>query len=125
MTLDHDAEDPPIAVDDLGGYFASDVDLFLRVLATVTVTEVDHDARGNTGLSQTLGCGVDGDCVVVGLSAAAQNHVTVFVPGGRHDGRMAILCYRKEMMRSLGRTNGIHRDSNVAIGAIFESNRTR
>src|SRR5262249_235831 len=38
---------------------------------------------------------------------------------------MAILCYRKEMMRSLGRTNGIHRDSNVAIGAIFESNRTR
>src|SRR5262245_7580907 len=125
MTLDHDAKDPPIAVDDLGRYFASDLHLPLWILAAVTVTEVDHNARRDAGLSQTLGRCVDSDCVVVGLSAAAQNHVTILIPGGRYDGRMAILCYRKKMMRSLGGTNGIHRNSDVAIGAVFESNRTR
>src|SRR5678815_4803527 len=38
---------------------------------------------------------------------------------------MTVLGYRKEMMRRVGRADRIERDSDVAIGAVFESNRAR
>src|SRR4030095_9444986 len=38
---------------------------------------------------------------------------------------MAVLGHRKEMMWRLGRADRVERDSDVAIGAVFESNRAR
>src|SRR5918996_2774183 len=38
---------------------------------------------------------------------------------------MTRLGYRQEMMRRLRRANGIDRDSDVAIGAVFEADWTR
>jgi hypothetical protein len=82
MAFDHDADDARVAGSDLRGNVLADSELLGRFLAAVAVASIDHDARRDPGFGETLGGGIDVGGVVVGLFAAAQNHVAVFVAGG-------------------------------------------
>ena len=103
----------------------ADVDLFGWILAAVAVAEVDHDARGNRRLRPDLRRGVDVGRVVVRLFAAAQDHMAIFVPGSRHDGGMAVFGHRQKMMRRLSGADRVESDSDVAVGAVLETDRAR
>ena len=111
MALDHDAENARVAGGDLRRDFLADADLFCWILAAVAVAEIDHDARGNRRFGQTLGRGVDIGRVVVRLVAAAQDHVAIFVAGGRDDGGVAVFGDRQEMMRRLSGADRVEGDA--------------
>ncbi|MPN04755.1 hypothetical protein SDC9_152002 [bioreactor metagenome] len=51
--------------------------------------------------------------------------MAILVAHGGHDGRMTRLGHRQKMVWRVGRTNGVDRDANVAIGAVLEADRAR
>src|SRR5512146_90227 len=85
MAFRHDAEYAIVAAGDLACDVMAHVNLFLRILAAVGMTEVDHEPGRNSRFSQAFGGGVHAGGTVIGLLAAAQNDVAVLVPAGRDD----------------------------------------
>src|SRR5438093_11526532 len=125
MAFDHDAEDPRITQRDLRCNVVADLYLIGRILATVAVAAIEHNARGDAGLGKSFGRGVDIGAVIIRLLAAAQDDVTVLITGGRNDRRMTRLGDRQEMMRRMRGANRVESDSYVAVGAVLKTDRTR
>src|SRR5215475_1633085 len=125
VTLDHHTDDAFVSARDLAGDFAADLDLAQIVLLAVRVAEIDHDALGESCRREFLARGIDAGRIVVGLPASTKNDVTVFVAHRRDDCRMSFLGYRQEVVCVLRCPYGIDSDTQVAIGAVFESYRTR
>ena len=89
MTLDHDSNDPLVSARNLAGDFVADLDLARVVLLAVGVAQIDHDSLGQACCSQFLASCADARRVVVGLSSAAKDDVTVFIAERRYDRRVA------------------------------------
>ena len=95
--------------------------LLLVLLAAVGVAAVDHQAGGQLGGFQFLAGGRHAGRIVVGSLAAAQNHVAVLVALGLHDGDLAVLVHRQEVVATSGSLDGVGGDLDVAIGAVLET----
>src|SRR4029079_10978666 len=59
------------------------------------------------------------------MPATTYNHVTILISRRRSDGRAARFGHRHEMVRCLSGADGIDGNSNIAVRAVFESDRAR
>ena len=63
--------------------------------------------------------------VIVGHLAAAQDDVAVLVARRGHDGRVAALRHRQEMVRLRRRLDRVQRNAHVAVRPVLEAHRAR
>ena len=123
MRLDHHADDAILAAGELLGHRFDHFELPLELLAAVAVRAVDHHLGRDAGRGQVAAGRLDAVRIVIGLLAAAQNDVAVFVARSADDGRVPGLGHRQEMVRRLGRLDGVDGDAHVAVGAVLEPDR--
>ena len=95
------------------------------LLAAVGVAAVHHHGRAQAGFLQVVAGGIDVGLVVVGLLAATQDHVAVRVAFGVHDGDMAALVHRQEVVAARCRLDRVGSNLQVAVGTILEADRGR
>jgi hypothetical protein len=86
---------------------------------------VHHQRGGQLGGLQVLAGGGHAGGVVVGRLAAAQDDVAVLVAVGLHDGHLAVLVHRQEVVAARRRLDGVGGDLDVAVGAVLEADRRR
>ena len=89
------------------------------------MAQIDHHPLRQSGRGECLAGLVDAAGIVVRLAAATEDDMTVFVAERRYDRRISFFSDRQEMMRMLGRPYRVHRDSEIAVRSVLESNRTR
>ena len=94
MAFHHHAHNIALAVLQLLGHIGGHFHLAAVVFAAVGMAEIHHQARGYFSAGQLFGGGLHVFAAVVGLFAAAQNHMAIGVAGGVHDGGMAGFGYR-------------------------------
>ena len=98
------------------------VRLTQRVLATVGVAAIDHQARGYAVFLQSgAGIGDMGLAVVGAAVPTAQHQVSVGVAWCQDDCRMALFIHAEVPMAVSGAAHGIARNRHAAVGAIFET----
>ena len=86
--------------------------------------EIDHQARCEAGFSAlSSGCSTAGR-IKIRFIATAQDAVAILVTHGRNDSGVAGLGDREEVVRRIGRANGVDRNPHIAIGTILEADRT-
>ena len=126
MAFDHQADNRLVALDDLVGHVLHHQRLQGRVFIGVGVAAVDHDVRADFRLVQCLLAERNADRIIVRLAVAtAQYHVAVGVTLGGHDRHAAFLVDTQEAMRAGNRLQGVDRNGQAAIGAVFEAYRRR
>ncbi|MPM53902.1 hypothetical protein SDC9_100672 [bioreactor metagenome] len=91
------------------------------LLAGVGVAAIDHQRGLQARRFQVLAGGGDVASVVVRRLATAQDDVAVLVAAGVHDGHLAVLVHRQEVVTTTGGLDGVGGDANVAIGAVLEA----
>ena len=81
----------------------------------------NHERGGQPGIGQLLAGCLHAGCVVIGLFAAAQNHMAIGVAAGVNNGGLAAFADRQEVMLASGCANGVNGNFHVAIRAVFEA----
>ena len=121
MAFHHHAKDLVGAAGDLVRHAARHVELLLVLFAAVGVAAVDHQCRRQFVCRELLAGCRHAVRVVVGRLAAAQDYMAVAVAVGLHDGDLAILVHRQEVMAARRGLYGVGGNADVAIGAVLES----
>ena len=125
VAFDHHTEHLTRATADLSGDVFGHVNLALVLFAAVGMAAVHHQGGGQLGGFEFLAGGGHAVGIVVGCFATAQNHVAVLVALGLHDGDLAILVHRQEVMATGCGLDGIGRDLDVAIRPVLETDGRR
>ncbi|QBZ63822.1 hypothetical protein PoMZ_05512 [Pyricularia oryzae] len=126
VALDHDAHDGILARLDLFGQLVGDLGLVTVVLERVAMAAVDHEARPEPGLDQSLLGLADALGVIVGaLFPAAQDHEAVLVADCAYDGHHARLGHRQEVVGVLNGADSVDGDAQCAVGAVLEADGER
>ena len=123
IAFEHDADDCAFAVPNLVGDIPSHGDLGGGLFAAIAVTAIDeHDRRGRRFLEQSHGS-LDGGAVKIwsGATAPAQYEMTFRVAGGAEDRGCAFAGEGRKRVGMLGGHNGINRDLQITVGAIFKT----
>ena len=127
VAFDHHAEDARVAAGDLRRDVARDVDLALVLLLAVGVRAVDHHARARGPLFGELlarrrpRSRRRSWCALPPRRMMWQSSL----PAGVHDGGVAALGHRQEVMRRRRRLDRVDGDPDVAVGAVLEADRAR
>ena len=121
--LNHDAHDVVASVPDLLADVVNDIDLLFVLLVTVGVAGVNHDGgRKSRGFQSFANLGYAFSIVIRGFTAA-KNNVAVFITAGNDNGGVTALGDRKEDMFVCGSVDCVDGDLDVAVSAVFESDR--
>ena len=123
VAFDHQPEHAARAASDLAGDVARHFELALMLLAAVGMAAIDHQRRRQTRGLEVLAGGGHAGGVVIGRLATAQDHVAIPVALGLHDGDLAILVDREEVMPARGGLDGVGGDADIAVGAVLEADR--
>ena len=121
MALDHGADNAPVPPGDLAGDVPAHVDLLLRLLAAVSVTEVDHHPRAQARVFHLLCRHVNALGVVVRSVTTTQNDMGIRVAGSGEDGRAPLLGHRQKMVRVSGGVHGVQGNAQTATGGVLEA----
>ena len=124
MRFRHHTDNTLVARRNLTRHVGAYVHLAPIVLGTVGMGKIDHQALLQPGRRQLPGRCVHARGVIVGLGPAAQNHMAVVVAIGGNNGRVPAFGDRKKMMRLARSLDRVHRNPDIAVGAVLESNRT-
>ena len=84
---------------------------------------IDHQGRLEFGRRQILASCIDTGFVIVGHFATAQNDVAIGVTLCLHNRHLTIFMDRQKVVATFCSLNGVSGNFDVAIGAIFETNR--
>ena len=87
--------------------------------------KIDHHALRKTGFCQFLASRIDTGGVEIRCLAATQNNVAILVARRRENRRMPTLGHRQKVVRCGGCLDRVDRDTDVAVGAILETDRAR
>ena len=121
--LNHDAHDVVASVPDLLADVVNDIDLLFVLLVTVGVAGVNHDGgRKSRGFQSFANLGYAFSIVIRGFTAA-KNNVAVLITAGNDNGGVTALGDRKEDMFVCGSFDCVDGDFDVAVSAVFESDR--
>src|SRR5258708_31630381 len=114
VALHHHAHDAFLARGELHGDVGADVHLLAVLLRRIRVREVDHEVRREARGGELAGGRFHARRVVVGLLAAAQDHVAVVVADGLEDRGLARLRHAHERVRSGGAAHRAYPHPNPA-----------
>jgi hypothetical protein len=93
------------------------------ILATVTVTAVNHDKSGKFSLLQLSGSLLDLVSLIVGTNlSTTKNNMAAIVTLSLYNSRETLLCDGKEMMAVAGSLDGIKSNANGTVSTILEAN---
>ena len=123
VRFDHHTDNSPVALRDLLANRIRDGDLPLILLVAVRVRTVDHHPFGLACRRECRRGRIDAFCVIIRRLAATQDEVAVVVAARPYDGHLAILVDREEVVPVSGGDDCGHRDIDVAIGSVLETDR--
>ena len=122
VRFDHHAHQRAVALADLVDHVGHHQRLQFRLFIAVRVRAVDHQVGRQLGFGQRLFGDGDRDRIVVRAAvAAAQHHVAVRVAARAYDGDIAFGVDAQEGVRVRRRQDRVHRNADVAIGAVLEA----
>ncbi|MPM90374.1 hypothetical protein SDC9_137495 [bioreactor metagenome] len=125
MAFDHHAHDAMVASGHLVRHIFGNDDLARVLLAAVGVRQVDHHLLAQAGFLQQFAGGVHVSGAVVGLLAAAQDHVAVLVAARLEDGALSHLGHAHEGVGRLRRQNGVGGHFHATVSAVLEAHGAR
>lgn len=121
--LDHDAHDVVASVPDLLADAVHDINLLFVLLVAVGVAGIDHDGGRQTGSLQSFANLGNALRLVIRCFAAAKNDMAIFIATGHDNGGVTALGDRKEDMFVCGSFDCVDGDFDIAVSAVFESDR--
>ena len=121
VALDHQAHDAVVTCGHLVGHVFGDGDLARVLLAAVGVRQVDHYLLAQARFLEQFTGRVHVFGAVVGLLAAAQDHVAIVVAAGFENRGLAHLGHAHEGVRCLCGQDRVGGHFDAAIGAVLEA----